>query len=152
MQIEYLRNHPELVKTVSEWIYHEFAEPAGVTFRETHEKFSQTGINLFPITFIAVQNQDCAGTVSLFENDLKTQWALTPWLASLYVFPQYRNQGVARELIQHALNKAEEMGYGAVFLRTEQTAEYYKKMGWKFVYRAQDEKAAETEVYRYDLK
>lgn len=42
---------------------------------------------------IAVSDNECLGTVSIFENDLQTQKDLTPWLASLYVSLDYRGRG-----------------------------------------------------------
>ena len=37
-------------------------------------------------------------------------------LAQSAVLPEYRMQGIMRRLVEYALEKAEKMGYGAVFL------------------------------------
>ena len=102
----------------------------------------------FPITLVAIKDDECVGTVSVFENDLKTQNDLTPWLASLYVNPQYRGQGIAEKLINRVKEVIEELGFKELYLRTEHTSEYYRRLGWEFVYKTHDEKGQETEVFK----
>lgn len=85
MYIDYLCNHPEYVETVSNWIYSEFvveSEKSFIKLQQIIEYFKNTNSMTFPITLIAVADNECVGSVSIFENDLKTQNDLTPWLAS----------------------------------------------------------------------
>ncbi len=153
MEIDYLHNHAEYIETVSEWIYYEFVQPAPgrAALKRINDTFAQAGIDLFPVSFVAVEGGECVGTASLFENDLKMQWEFTPWLAAVYVRPDCRNRGIGKQLVQRVLEKARSLGYHTVYLRTENACEYYKGLGWLFLYRTQDETAQETEVYRFDL-
>lgn len=102
MYIDYLCNHPEYAETVLNWIYSEFVvelEKSLKKLEQIIEYFQNTNLTSFPITLIAVAQNECVGTISIFENDLKTQNELTPWLASLYVSPYYRGQRLAVKLI-----------------------------------------------------
>jgi N-acetylglutamate synthase-like GNAT family acetyltransferase len=112
------------------------------------EYFGHTQLKSFPITLIALVDGECAGTVSIFENDLKIQRELTPWLASLYVNPHYRGKGIAKELINKVQQVVKELGFKELYLRTEHTSEYYRRLGWNFVYKTHDEKGKETEVFK----
>lgn len=103
------------------------------------------------MTFIAVLDNKCVGTVSIFENDLKTQKSLKHWLSSLDVSPDNRGKGAGRKLINHIQEVVKKSGFETLYLRTEYTSEYYRRLGWKFVYKTKDEKGQETEGFEYEL-
>lgn len=154
MKIDYLCNRKEYINVVSKWVFDEFVVGSGSksSIEDLIEFFSSTSVDDYPITFVAYNESGCLGAISMFENDLKTQNELKPWLASLYVAPQNRNQGVAEELIKSVIQKTEELGYSELYLRTEHTSTYYKKRGWEFVYKTHDEKGQETGVYKFKIK
>jgi len=155
MYIDYLCNHPEYVETVANWIYSEFVVKSEKSFKKLEqiiEYFNNTNLTSFPITLIAVADNKCVGTISIFENDLKTQNDLTPWLASLYVSPYFRGQGIAEKLINRVQEVVKGLGFKTLYLRTEHTSEYYKRLGWEYVYKTNDEKGQETEVFRISVK
>lgn len=138
---------------VANFIYNEFVVTTNnnSSLEKIIEKFRNTKQNEFPITFIAIEDNKCVGTISIFKNDLKTQNDLTPWLSALYVEPNYRKRGIAENLITTVLHKVKDLGYKTIYLRTEHTADYYKKLGWSFEKEAIDERGQATEVYKYDV-
>lgn len=150
MNIELLAENPEYVECVCTWIYNEFVTLSNPNypFEKVVEFFRNTHKDKFPITYIALEDGTCTGTVSIFENDLKNQNKLTPWLASLYVCPEYRNMKIAEKLIGRVVSKVKDLGFDGLYLRTEHTSGYYLKRGWEFVYKTIDTNNQETEVYR----
>jgi predicted N-acetyltransferase YhbS len=150
MRIENLVHYPQHINDVSEMIYDEFVVKANgkMTFDEVVRFFSNTKTHEFPITYIALENDVCIGTVSIFENDLKTQDRYKPWLASLYVKPAYRSKGIGQALIRKALQVTKELGYQRLFLRTEHASDYYRKLGWQFVSKAMDPKGLQTNIFK----
>ena len=154
MYIDHLCNHPEYIDIVSTWIHNEFVikTKGSLNFKEVVEYLSNTNEKDYPMAFIALVDNACVGTVSIFENDLQTQKVLTPWLASLYVSPNHRGQGVGEMLISHVQDVVKRLGFENLYLRTEHTSEYYRRLGWEFVYKTEDEKGQETEVFKYKLK
>lgn len=150
MNIELLAENPGYVESICTWIYNEFVTTSNPSypFEKLVEFFSNTHKDKFPITYISLEDGMCTGTISIFENDLKNQNELTPWLASLYVYPEYRNMKIAEKLIEKVVNKVKELGFKDLYLRTEHTSEYYLKRGWEFVYKTIDTNNQETEVYR----
>ena len=153
MYIDHLCNYPEHLEAVANWIYDEFViKPKGsLSFKEVVEYLNKTNEESLPMTFVAILDNECVGTVSIFKNDLKTQETLTPWLASLFVNPEYRGRGVGEALINHVQHVVKELGYESLYLRTEHTSKYYRGLGWEFVYKTEDEKGQETEVFKYKL-
>ncbi|SKC54551.1 GNAT family N-acetyltransferase [Maledivibacter halophilus] len=154
MYIDYLCNYPEYVETVANWIHNEFVIESEKSLKKLDlitEYFKKTNVKSFPITLVAVIDSECVGTISIFENDLKTQDNLTPWLASLYVRPNYRSQGIAEKLINRVREVVKGLGFETLYLRTEHTSEYYKKLGWEYVYKTHDGKGQETQVFRISI-
>lgn len=80
--------------------------------------------------FILVAELGCqvVGVVILaFDDDPTGVRLKCQWLSSLYVHPDYRNQGVATALIKRFLNKTQ----GTVFLWCDTNMmEFYKKFGF----------------------
>ena len=146
-----LLDYPEHLETVSRWVYEEFIDKSSKKYEEIKEFFSKRFYDKLPITLIALKDEQCVGTISLFEGDLDTRRDLRPWLAALYVDKNYRGQGIGEELIICVINKVEELGYHTIYLRTEHASEYYKKRKWEFVCKTKDGKGIDTEVYKYEI-
>jgi len=57
----------------------------------------------------------------------------SPWLASVYVDPDYRKQGVASTLISDIIAQARLLGLPRIYLFTPDQAEFYTKRGWEII-------------------
>jgi len=64
----------------------------------TKAKCGQAGV---PSIFVAIQNETPVGTASLIADDMSIRRELTPWLASVFVVPEWRGQGIASALHEH---------------------------------------------------
>ena len=132
MKIGLLADNPKYIITVSQMIYDEFVVPSSSTksLKDVQAFFKKTHKHKLPLTLIAIVDNQCVGTVSLFEQDCTLRPQYTPWLASLYVNPTYRSQNIARSLIDALVLKAAQLGFDTLYLKTENTASYYYKIGW----------------------
>lgn len=151
--IDFLCRYPQYTDSVAGWIYSTFVvnSPRTATLDKIIQNLKKASETEFPITFVAIENRECIGTVSIFSNDLKTQSDLTPWLAAVIVRPEFRNRGVAAALIKHACGVAKSLGFSTIYLRTEHAAQYYERLGWEFICSAVDENGIETAVYKLSL-
>lgn len=71
------------------------------------------------LSLVAVlENGIIVGEVALHETDIITEKGRITQLvlSQSAVLPEYRMQGIMRMLVEHVLNKAKGIGYGAVFL------------------------------------
>jgi len=91
------------------------------------------------------------GTVSLIENDLESRPQLSPWLASLYVRPEFRGKGLGSSLIKEMIIKASESGERSIFLYTETADKYYADKGWTICERLPLHGTGVT-VMKYDIR
>ena len=153
MDIVSLSDHQTYLPQVADWIYREFVENIrnDITLDHIKTTLQKRQKDAIPLTYLGMIEGDCIGTVSLVGNDLKARPDLSPWLAALYVRPDCRGQGYAKQLIQKVIASASGMGYRSLYLRTETTAEYYKRLGWTKVDETVDEFQLFTEVFAKEI-
>ncbi|MEJ8554257.1 GNAT family N-acetyltransferase [Tepidibacter sp. Z1-5] len=135
MNIVYLCEYPQYTEIVAKWIFEEFVKDIKpeITFDMVLSKLKKRKKNDMPVTLVALEDDLCLGTVSLFDNDLKNRPDLKPWLASLIVTKEFRNTGVGRILVDGIIEIAKDRNYKQLYLRTEKAVDYYKKLGWDYV-------------------
>lgn len=153
LKILNLLDATEYVEEVSYWLWQEWGEAAGYTLDElvyrTRHCMAQSGV---PQTFIALYDDTAAGVVSLWMNDLKTRQDLYPWMATLYVKPEYRKLKIGQALQIASIEAARDTtDYPYLYLITEHD-DYYEKTGWEFVEKVPTGSGEIEKVYRYDLR
>ncbi len=141
-----LKEKNEYKDLVGERVYRAFIEgKKDMTLGDVMERLDRVE------TIVAVEDEICMGSVSIFENDLTRRRDLTPWLASLIVEPEYRSKKVGAGLMEAVKEEVRRMGYKKVYLRTGNAHEYYLKRGWDLVEMTTDEGGNEIGVYEYSL-
>ena len=84
-----------------------------------------------PRTFIYTHNGNALGSAALVASDMDTRPGLTPWLASVFVAPPFRRQGIGSALVRHAMRQAEAAGISRLYLFTPDRAGFYQDLGWQ---------------------
>jgi N-acetylglutamate synthase-like GNAT family acetyltransferase len=132
-------------------IYDEFVigTASKMTYEECVSFFSHTNDSHTPITLIALFDNTCVGTVSLFEQDGMRRKDLSPWLASFYVDPAYRSQKIGQSLMNALFEKCRELGLEMIYLKTEHTSQYYANRGWKLIDSFLNDPGEKTDVFSY---
>ncbi len=135
IKIEFLSEHRNLIPILAKINYEEWAQfRKNGSVEEMVGRYAETiNKNKIPITFVALNHDNALlGFVSLIDNDLSSKPLLTPWLAALYVFPQYRKKGIASELIKVLIQRAEDLGFANVYLYTsnDDRTTFYEKNGF----------------------
>ena len=150
--IDYLKNHPHLITTVSQWIFDEWGY---LTETDPSTQIAKTCLRLsddtIPLCIVALEDKQCVGTVSLYVDDLHTRPDLTPWLAALYVYADHRNRGVGGQLINRVLEVAHRFGVHRLYLHTETAEGYYRRKGWRSLFRTVNDRGQDTVVMTLDL-
>lgn len=153
IKIMNLADVPEYTEEVSCWLWQEWGKAAGYTrdellYRTKHCMQKES----VPQTFIAFYKTRPAGVVSLWMNDLKTRQDLYPWLATLYVKPEYRCLKIGQALQKHCISRAAlTTEYPYLYLITEHDG-YYEKTGWEFIEKVPTGTGEIEKIYRCDLR
>jgi GNAT superfamily N-acetyltransferase len=155
--IEPLSRHEDLIPICAHWSYSQWYITRDITFdmvlRAYGKRASEKGSER---VFVALHDDFPVGMVSLKENDLWHRKDLSPWLASLFVIPQYRKKGIGEELIKGCIDHARENNFKTLHLFIDYTESqklfpYYQKRGWSFMEDAIDNDGFATKILSYDL-
>ena len=135
IKIVTLAERPGAVPLVAQWFYDEWnsydGRPLSMVETQLRQNLNQT---IWPITFLALHNDKAVGTISLDHEDLPSHDSrYSPWLASLYILPTYRHQGIGKLLIGHLLKFARTQKLSHLYLWTSGPTELYEKCGWSIL-------------------
>ena len=88
-----------------------------------------------PLCIAAITDEQVlAGTASVtIDDDLPGSIEPGPWIAAVFVNPEFRGEGVGSMLVNEAVRRARSLGAGDLYLYTEAKAEWYETMGWQRV-------------------
>jgi predicted N-acetyltransferase YhbS len=122
---------PESLPEVAARIHAQwFADKAGHTEEGMLARMRKGKRAEVPIGLAAFVDGALAGTVSLVESDLEERKDLTPWLAGLLVFPEFRGLGVGTALVWELVRSARQAGCARFYLYTDKP-EFYERLGWQ---------------------
>ena len=100
--------------------------------RQFHEL---TRTDTFPMTLVAVATMGtvpgaAVGMASLWDNDGPGTEDRTPWLASVFVHPVARREGIGASLVTRAEQEAAQRGFQTLNLYTTDAVFFYEHLGW----------------------
>lgn len=127
--------HPQSIATIAQWHQNEWQHisPHLTTQRRIEQYRAYRNTPSIPSCLLALANNDTAGSASIVESDLETHPQFSPWLASVYVHPNYRCQGIATQLIEQCINNARLAGAQTLYLFTSDQSDFYRKRGWRHI-------------------
>lgn len=155
MHIDYLADHPGFIPTLAHWHHEQWKHlnPGG----SVEERIAQLQAHLgtprmswgqgqIPTTFVAVSLPDgpgsemdrveVLGSASLIAHDMDTHPELSPWLASVFVAPEHRGQGLGTALVRRVIQEAETVGVAQLYLFTTPDKHgFYARLGWSLIER-----------------
>lgn len=135
LKIELLLEHPYLIPEIADLKFREFGYLVPEKTLSDFHKGLETHLSYreLPITYIVVEDKQFIGTFSLRKCDMDTHQHISPWIGSVLVHPDKRNQGIGAFLVKNAEMMAKERGYGHLYLFTPNKAAWYAKLGWEIL-------------------
>lgn len=132
-----LRQRPEHVQVLAEWHQDEWAHlnPGETLAMRVQRMQSYLGRAFVPSMFVFEEEGRLAGSSAIVECDMATQMRWTPWLASVYVSPEFRRRGIGAALVRHVMVEARTAGFKTLYLYTPDQERFYTSLGWKTVVR-----------------
>lgn len=133
IEIKYLADHPELTHLLATWFHDEWGKSNSSLTVEIIERRVRERLNRdkIPLCLIAmIESKPIAtATIKIREMDIYPQYE--HWLGSVYVVPEYRNQGVGSQIVEATVGKARLLGVKDLYLYTPDRAHFYQRMGWE---------------------
>lgn len=132
IQIESLAGHPERIDELVSWFaaeWPDYADRVGrAAIRESFENPHEP--RALPQIWIAAHGSECLGTIALRESWDVGSSRRTPWLAGLYVRPEYRERGVGGRLVTHLVLQSGGLGYTSLFAGLRRRSSIFSEEVW----------------------
>lgn len=80
--------------------------------------------------FVAHWDGQPVGVCLLVPKEIEPCHPVTPWLAGLFVAPEFRKRGIATSLIGTVGQEALQQGNDRIYLYTDESETFYARRGW----------------------
>lgn len=155
LRIEQLARRTELLPTVAAWIYEEWWQDiAGSSVSKLMDLLRDHLVpDHLPLTLVASLDTLPVGTATLLAHDIGTEhWPhLSPWLAAVYVVPEYRRRGIGASLVNAIVSEAAAAGTDVLYLLTAGREGFYARLGWEVFDREGEMTVLSRTVQAYPL-
>ena len=148
INIEYLADHPTAIPTLACWHHEQWKHlnPGDSVEQRIGRLQAHLGKEQIPTTFVAVSpskplgpqanQENILGSASLIAHDMDTHPELSPWLASVFVAPHARRQGIGTALIRRVIQETRALGLPQLYLfTTPDKKQFYSRLGWSLIER-----------------
>ncbi len=143
-----LRERPEWKKQTAEWFSSKWHLPESVYEESIDEAIQQK--HAVPQWYIALNEaEEIIAGAGVIDNDFHDRPDLTPNLCALFVEKEYRNQGIAQEILTFARKDMCGMGIKRLYLVTDHT-DFYERYDWEFLSMVQDNEGIPVRMYQID--
>ena len=129
--ISSLRDHPEQMEAVIAYFQQQWASEESMMVYDDALRRTPGAKNPLPQWYWLQDGERIIGCAGLITNDFISRGELYPWLCALYIEPEYRQQGLARRLIEHIARHAHTLGFSQLHLCTDIDG-FYEKSGFIF--------------------
>lgn len=124
-----LSERPDLFEKAAEWFHEKWNVPTEAYLESMESSLQKTGV---PEWYVCVdENERIVAGLGVIENDFHKRPDLTPNICAVYVVDEYRGQGIARKLMDHACKELAKYGIPDVYLITSHT-DFYERCGFSF--------------------
>ncbi len=150
MNIITVCEYPELFEEVAKWQSSKWNIPVQAYMDSMEEgRNSKGGIP----SWYVIKNEAGAiiAGVGVIENDFHKRKDLRPNVCALYVEEDYRQQGLARKLLDHVCTELYRKGIDTAYLITGHT-DLYEHMGWSFYCMVEEDDGNLIRMYKHEMK
>jgi predicted N-acetyltransferase YhbS len=130
--LHYLPADPTIVETIAGWHQETWGHLTGRSQAERIREFDpQRESDRIPLTVVAFEGERPIGSASLLEQDMDTHPDWAPWLASVFVLPDFRRRGIGERLCLRIVAEARRLEVPRLYLFTPDKAAFYARQGWQ---------------------
>ncbi len=142
-----IKENPKLINSAAKW----FNEKWNIPFETYQESMLLSLDNDIPRWYIVLDDNTIIAGCGVIKNDFHNRKDLTPNICALYVLEQYRNKGIAGDLLNYVCDDLKE-SYNNIYLLTDHIG-FYERYGFNFLCMALgDFDEEESRMYIRNLK
>jgi len=153
VKIKYLADRPEFVPVLAAWHRREWGHlrPDETVEMRAAKLRAFSGRREVPSVMAACEEDILLGAAMLIAHDMDTRMQWSPWLAGVVVAPEHRRRGIGAALVERVIAEARMLGFPMLYLYTFSTEQYFSRLGWRFVERA-NYLGADVTIMSFDIK
>jgi GNAT superfamily N-acetyltransferase len=135
LKLSYLADHPQFVPIVAEWVHNEWGqqETDATIGTSISNLQSQLNTGIPPVALVMLRKGIPIACSSIKIRELAAFSQYTYWLGSVYVLPEFRNQGIGALVVENSSRIASELGIRELFLYTHSHENFYSHLGFSVV-------------------
>jgi N-acetylglutamate synthase-like GNAT family acetyltransferase len=132
-----LKEVPEQLPQLAAWHHEEWSNlNPGLTLAERIAIMrAELAGDAVPVTWVAMRDGELLGSASLIEHDMAIHLEKTPWLASVFVAPSQRRQGIGTTVVRKVMEHAALYRIPRIYLFTMDQEAFYRRLGWRTISR-----------------
>jgi len=104
-----------------------------------------------PFGIAMFENDNLIGFCVLQKERLDKYPHFSPWITSMLIFEEFRGKGNGKKMVEEALKFLSTLGYKKAYLWTDQTPDFYKKLGFSFVQIVEKNEGGTAELFSIDI-
>lgn len=137
IDLKQLSDCPEHLEAVGTWIYGQWWRKPDNTPEVVLSRLRQhTKRDAVPFTIVALENGQPVGSCCVIENDCVHRPQYAPWVAAVFVKPEWRHRGIALRILQEACRVARRAGVKVLYIDCHvNTVPLYEQNGWTMLER-----------------
>ncbi|MDM8394321.1 GNAT family N-acetyltransferase [Acinetobacter baumannii] len=148
MQILRLSDYPQYKEMAAQWFSEKWQIPVEAYLESIQISIDQR--YAIPQWYIVLnENKHLIAGAGVIDNDFHERKDLTPNLCALFVEENYRNQNIAKQILDFVREDLSNQGIQTLYLITDHT-EFYEKCGWRFLMLVKDEEGEMVRMYVAD--
>lgn len=119
------------VPRIASWFFEQWRSVYGEESQASVERRIRTWLTRgrIPTALVAVCENQVVGTVALKRREL-AGLDYGPWLAGLFVAPEFRQRGIGVLLVGAGEREASTLGVEQLYLYTPSSEGFYERLGW----------------------
>ncbi|MBE6022877.1 MAG: GNAT family N-acetyltransferase [Cellulosilyticum sp.] len=125
-----LAENESLIEQASEWFHQKWKIPKAAYIESMKECVENT--HSIPQWYVIMNGGTIIAGLGVIENDFHDRKDLTPNVCAVYVEKEYRNQGIAGELLEFVCQDFKSKDIHTLYLVTDHTS-FYERYGWEFL-------------------
>jgi N-acetylglutamate synthase-like GNAT family acetyltransferase len=145
MEILRLSDHPQYKEMAAHWFSGKWQVPVEAYLDSIQISIDQKHIVPQWYAVLDENNRLIAGA-GVIDNDFHERKDLTPNLCALFVEENYRNQNIAKKVLDFIRQDLSNHGIKTLYLITDHT-EFYEKCGWQFLTMVKDDEGEMVRMY-----
>ncbi|EPM5525205.1 GNAT family N-acetyltransferase [Acinetobacter baumannii] len=148
MQILRLSDYPQYKEMAAQWFSEKWQIPVEAYLESIQISIDQK--HAIPQWYIVLnKDKHLIAGAGVIDNDFHERKDLTPNLCALFVEENYRNQNIAKHILDFVREDLSNQGIQTLYLITDHT-EFYEKCGWRFLTLVEDEEGEMVRMYVAD--